>query len=237
MVIMKPRNSFWCNLLFFILILICSSIGCKKEEVPVLTTAEVTNITSTTASCGGNINSDGESAVTSRGVCWSTSTRPTIADRKTSDSSGIGSFISVLTGLNPYTVYFVRAYATNKTGTGYGEPTSFITPARTSRKDILTSKQWRMVSMTFDGIAETLEDCVKDDYSTFKSNGILEQNPGRVKCYDNEAVETYSWSMSSDENYLTVDVDTYIIIELSESSIILKYTEDSDTVVIIFESI
>lgn len=95
--------------------------------VPTLTTSEVTLITLSTAVSGGNIASDGNGAVTARGVCWSTTENPTITDEKTSDGTGIGSFISNLTALLPGTTYHVRAYATNSVGTAYGNDIPFIT--------------------------------------------------------------------------------------------------------------
>jgi len=97
--------------------------------VPVLTTSSVSNITQTMATCGGNITWDGGTIVTARGVCWSTSTTPTIADNITTDGSGMGSFISAITGLSPSTTYYVRAYATNSAGTGYGSTLPFTTAA------------------------------------------------------------------------------------------------------------
>ncbi len=97
--------------------------------VPSVTTASLAAITASSASGGGHVTSDGGSAVTSRGVCWSTSRQPTMADAKTSNGSGTGSFTSSLTGLTPYTTYFVRAYATNAVGTSYGSEVSFTTSA------------------------------------------------------------------------------------------------------------
>ncbi len=91
-----------------------------------LTTDEVTNITATTATSGGNITDDGGGNILERGVCWSTDPNPTISDSKTSDGTGTGTFISDLTGLTPNTTYYVRAYATNW-GTGYGNEVSFTT--------------------------------------------------------------------------------------------------------------
>jgi len=109
--------------------LIFSSIflSCKKEEVPVVTTIAVSNITATTATSGGNVTDEGSSTVISRGVCWSTGTTPTTADSKTSDAAGAGSFISSITGLNADNTYFVRAYAINNSGVGYGMTMSFKT--------------------------------------------------------------------------------------------------------------
>ena len=95
--------------------------------LPTVTTAEVTNITSNSATCGGNVTSDGNATVTSRGVCWSTSPNPTIDDNKTTDGSGTGSYTSNLSNLSENTTYYVRAYATNEKGTSYGEQKSFTT--------------------------------------------------------------------------------------------------------------
>ena len=92
-----------------------------------LSTATVTNITTNSATSGGNITDDGSSPITARGICWSASPNPTISDSKTSDGSGTGSFISQITGLTENTTYYVRAYATNEIGTGYGNEISFTT--------------------------------------------------------------------------------------------------------------
>jgi uncharacterized protein (TIGR02145 family) len=95
--------------------------------IPTLTTTAISTITATAATSGGNIASDGGASVTARGVCWSTSTGPTIADNKTSNSTGTGSFVSNLSGLISSTTYYVRAYATNSAGTAYGNELSFST--------------------------------------------------------------------------------------------------------------
>ncbi len=97
--------------------------------VPTLTTTGITSITLTTASSGGNISADGGSAVTSRGICYATTPAPTTANSKTTDGTGTGSFTSNLTGLLPGTVYHLRAYAVNATGTAYGTDVQFTTVA------------------------------------------------------------------------------------------------------------
>ena len=66
-------------------------------------------------------------AITARGVCWSTSPNPTIADSHTVDGSGTGNFNSSIIGLSPSTTYYVRAYATNVYDTAYGDEKTFIT--------------------------------------------------------------------------------------------------------------
>lgn len=95
-------------------------------ELPLVTTNIVTDITYTTATCGGNVVYEGNSAVTVRGVCWSTSANPTVEDSHTEDGNGQGSFVSTLTNLTAGTTYHVRAYAINSTDTVYGEEVSFL---------------------------------------------------------------------------------------------------------------
>jgi uncharacterized protein (TIGR02145 family) len=95
--------------------------------LPVLTTASVSSITDNSAISGGNITDNGGALITARGVCWSTSHDPTISDDYTSDGTGSGIFISSITGLDPNTTYYVRAYATNSAGTAYGNERSFKT--------------------------------------------------------------------------------------------------------------
>jgi len=94
---------------------------------PVLTTIAVTSITASTATSGGNISSNGGSAVTTSGICWATSPNPTTANSKTTDGIPSGSYSSNLTGLTTGTTYHVRAYATNAAGTAYGNDLSFTT--------------------------------------------------------------------------------------------------------------
>ena len=94
---------------------------------PTLITANVTAIMASTANSGGNITSAGGATITARGVCWSTSQNPTIADSKTSNGSGSGTFVSNITGLEVETTYFLRAYATNNAGTSYGNQVTFTT--------------------------------------------------------------------------------------------------------------
>jgi len=98
-----------------------------KKNLPVLSTKPVIlNINGTMAAeTGGVISSDGGSAITLRGICWSTTPYPSIADDTTLNGSGTGSFSSVINDLEYNTTYYLRAYATNSNGTGYGDELSF----------------------------------------------------------------------------------------------------------------
>jgi hypothetical protein len=97
--------------------------------LPTVSNAAITEITSTTASGGGEVTADGGATVSARGGCWSTSASPTLADSHTSDGSGTGQFSSSITGLTEATQYHVRTYATNTAGTAYGNDITFYSDA------------------------------------------------------------------------------------------------------------
>lgn len=97
--------------------------------ISTIATTSITAITTSSASSGGNISNDGGGSITARGVCWNTSSVPTISNNRTTDGTGTGSFVCSLTALNPGTKYFVRAYATNIAGTSYGSEITFSTLA------------------------------------------------------------------------------------------------------------
>ena len=94
-------------------------------NLPEVLTGSVTNITSSSATCGGNVISNGGDIITARGICWSTSQNPMLNDSHTEEGTGTGYFSSNITGLTAGTTYYVRAYATNSAGTAYGQETSF----------------------------------------------------------------------------------------------------------------
>jgi uncharacterized protein (TIGR02145 family) len=101
----------------------------KKIELPTIKTLSVTEITSFDAKSGGYITTDGGSEVTSRGTVWSTQENPSLEQHEgiRVEPLGAGVFQSVLTGLTENTEYFVRAFASNELGTGYGEQVQFKT--------------------------------------------------------------------------------------------------------------
>jgi hypothetical protein len=111
-----------------LLVFMCIFLNsCNKKEAPVLTTSEVTDITIYTAVCGGTILKEGSGPVISLGVCWNTEAEPSIQDFKTSEMAGVSEFSSSLRGLLRGTKYYVRAYAVNDDGIGYGNEVTFTT--------------------------------------------------------------------------------------------------------------
>ena len=129
-------TSLTCNTMYYVRAYIVNGSGTfygneltfvTSPCVPIVTNTDTSNVTKTTAMSGGTVTNDGGLTVTARGVCWSTSSNPTIANSKTIDGSGLGSYTSSLTGLSEYTTYYFRAYATNSSGTGYGNNWNFKT--------------------------------------------------------------------------------------------------------------
>ena len=103
------------------------TVNVTSPTLAIVSTSDVSSITTSTATCGGSVSSDACSPVTARGVCWSTSHNPTITGSHTTNGTGTGTFTSSLSGLTANTTYYVRAYATTVAGTKYGEEKSFKT--------------------------------------------------------------------------------------------------------------
>lgn len=142
---MKQKKRIWFYPLILMGFILILAIGCKKDDnktndttptptvtSPAIATTPISNITQTTATCGGNVTSDGNATVTARGVCWNTAQNPTVSNSKTIDGSGTGAFTSSVTGLTLNTTYYIRAYATNSSGTAYGSEINFTTTNSTT---------------------------------------------------------------------------------------------------------
>ena len=103
-------------------------VASTTVSLPTVYTTAVTNITTNSATSGGNVTSDGGSPVTARGVAYNSLLTVTINNLHTYDGTGTGAFTSNFTqNLRPNTTFYVRAYATNSKGTAYGNVVSFKT--------------------------------------------------------------------------------------------------------------
>jgi len=119
--------------ILFICISLLVIVGCKKVITKVAPTVSTTTstytITATTATITGSITDDGGDPITAKGVVYGLSPNPTISDSKTSDGTGIGTYTSIVSGLSPGKTYYFRTYATNSTGTSYGDQLTLTTQA------------------------------------------------------------------------------------------------------------
>lgn len=111
---------------------------------PDVTTSNITDTTQTSAVTGGNVTNSG-SDVISRGVCWNKTGNPSIENDHTEDGTGKGNFTSLITGLDPGTEYYVRAYATNLAGTSYGDQKIFETKLYNNFTDSRDGKTYRTI--------------------------------------------------------------------------------------------
>ena len=171
-----------------------------------ITTTAVSNITGNTALSGGNVISDGGAKITTKGVCWSTSPNPTIADNKTIDGSGIGSFTTNISGLNSGATYYIRAYATNSTGTAYGNEVNIS----------LIYKVYDIDGNAYDTVHIGTQVWLKQNLNTSRyKNGTVIPNVTNnttwaglntgARCYYNNDSVTYSSTYGALYNWYTVN--------------------------------
>ena len=144
------------------------------STTPTVTSGSASSISSITATCSGNVTSDGGATVTTRGICYDTSATPTTSDSIVASGSGTGSFSANLTGLTAGTTYYWRAYATNSNGTVYGTEYSFTT------KTIITN--WAQSFTTVS--AGTL-----NKVSLYLKETLGASSTATVKIYSNSAGE------------------------------------------------
>lgn len=174
--------------------------GCSKEnekhtELPSVITRPISNITLTRAKVGGKVYNEGDSPVTDRGVVWSTSPDPTVfADDKMSRGKGAGEFTMTLFNLQPYTLYFLRAYAINSAGVAYGKEFTFSTEVVKKPGEGITdidgNKYKTVIIGRQEWMAENLRATRYSDGTPIKT-GIWDYNydPANSKNYG----KLYSW--------------------------------------------
>lgn len=163
-----------------------------KPVVATVTTVEATDVEGTTATTGGEVTADGGSSITAYGVVYGTGPNPTIEGNFTSDGSGLGEFVSNLTGLRGLTTYYARAYATNDAGTAYGNEITFTT--------LVSVREWYVpgdyVAASYPG--STLTDWSPANSPMVKSN---EDNPNNVEGYVYMANASNNWKFASQPNW------------------------------------
>ena len=95
-------------------------------SLPTVTTAFESQPSTTSVILKGSVLEDGGAEVTMRGMAWASYYNPTTNDQTRSSGTGLGSFAVTLDGLTDGGTYYARTYATNSTGTAYGNCYKFI---------------------------------------------------------------------------------------------------------------
>lgn len=173
----------------------------SAKAVPTVTTTAASSIMAIYAKSGGAITAWGGDSITSKGVCWNTTGTPTISDSLTNNGSGLTSFTSTLYPLMEATTYYVRAYATNGIGTGYGDVVTFTSQA-------VAADVYKVVASNGTGDYTTVQaafDAVTDYYTgrwiiyvkpgTYTEKLLLNQNKVNVILYSihpDSTILTYS---------------------------------------------
>jgi len=115
------KNSFLFYTFVLFLLTSCNPTEDLSEQMPLVTTGTISHVTTSTASCDGSIIYKGSDIIIARGVCWSTSSVPTVKNDTTLNGTGTGNFSGSLINMSAGTTYYVRAYAKTANGTWYGD--------------------------------------------------------------------------------------------------------------------
>ncbi len=123
----KNRNNY---VVCFLVVFILMFFSCQKDkpiEPSNITTSAITNVNCHSAQSGGIIKPESDLHILQKGVCYGKTSQPDTGDSRTIDGIGIDNYISILSGLEIKTQYFVRAYIISSFGLEYGEENSFTT--------------------------------------------------------------------------------------------------------------
>ena len=165
------------------------------SKVPSIGTKPVSTFSNTTASCGGIITYDGRSWVTSRGIIWSTDENPDWGNKLgfTMDGQGTGEYKSALSNLTANTTYYVRAYATNSAGTGYGSPVKLKTSDTPNYKPLKPINPFPVNGVTEASTSPTLSwSCSDPDDDPIMYDVYLDtNNPPATKVSSDQANLTF----------------------------------------------
>ena len=143
------KNSLLSYAVVFFLFTSCNPREEISEQLPLVTTGTISNVTSSTTSCQGSIIYKGSDIIIARGICWSTSAQPTVKNDTTLNGKGTGSFSGSIINLSAGLTYYVCAYATTANGTWYGNVLQI-----TAEKDIALPDPVLNINLTYDTMTD-----------------------------------------------------------------------------------
>ncbi|MFA5046138.1 MAG: fibrobacter succinogenes major paralogous domain-containing protein [Paludibacter sp.] len=186
------------------------SVSFKTDNLTAVSTElVVTDITATTAVIGGTVMENKSDSVLARGVCWSTRINPTVDDSLTVDGKRNGNFVSKIINLLPNTMYFVRAYATDNSGTVYGDAVGFMT------KKLAQVSTQMSVSKIYYSTAESGGVVISDGGESIIARGVCwnsEPNPTITdyKTMNGTGLGGFTSSLRNLENFTKYYIKAYV---------------------------
>lgn len=172
--------------------------------VPVLSMGAIQNIGYVSAFTTVDVTDNAGSAISKIGICWSTSSNPSVDDFKTEldNSSGISG--ELFKNLDPNTTYYARSFAINSVGVGYGPEVSFTTLGTTTDIDgnvygvvKVNGKLWMKENLKVTKFSNG------DAIPTTTNNVINEIDPKYQWVYNNDNANLpdgrlYTWFVATD---------------------------------------
>jgi len=168
--------------------------------LPIITTTPASNITLYSATSGGNMINIGSSALTARGICYGTFPNPKIENNIITDknlSPLIGEYTCVLSALTANTTYYIRAFATNRSGTNYGNQISFTTSIIYGKVTDIDNNEYKTVTIGDQTwMAENLK------VTKFNNGDLIETTIPATLDLSNDINPVYQWPCKGDEIYV-----------------------------------
>lgn len=118
----------------------------EAEDIPVVETDQIFNVTAGRAEGTGTITDAGGSPIRERGICWGTALNPGAADDCSRSILSSNPFEVELTSLDGNTTYYARAYAKNDGGIAYGENVEFTTVDISAARSNVTASRNRVLA-------------------------------------------------------------------------------------------
>jgi uncharacterized membrane protein len=185
-----------------------TTVSAEEQEVPAVTTGSASSLRYDSAVLNGTVTNYGMPAISQYGFVWNTTGTPTISDNciELGTRYATGDYTADMTGLQPDTTYYVRAFATNDVGTSYGDEISF------------TTSSYPVVTFTVDNGATVLQGASISIHSTTLTTGS--DGTARISLPNG----TYSYTVS-DNGYTTSsgsvtlsDSDSGVSVSLSKTT-------------------
>ncbi|MDO9254747.1 MAG: FISUMP domain-containing protein [Bacteroidales bacterium] len=168
------------NFLYLILavVIFTSCQSCKKEQnLPTVATSQIYNVKNNSVISGGKILDDGNATIIACGLCYGSTSNLTITNEKTTETELIdNTFFSTILNLEAGKTYYLRAYATNRIGTSYGEAVSFQTSGANTSVTTLEATNVQFAIATFNGSVTTDNDQTTISFIYGENENNLDQS-------------------------------------------------------------